>query len=138
MRRQTQTLFFSFGVLGSVFGAASDRDAGSAGSALTTPGMVFGAAGLALLKSSLPDCFGLGGSSLAPSLASFGSDLTMGFVSVVVEAALDRPGSLVLEVEAAAEDFAFAEDRVGRTSVRFCETMLSLLELSREREVAVP
>lgn len=121
---------FGFEVLGSCFGATSDTDDGSVGSALHTSGTVFfGAAGLALLKSSLPEGFGFGGSSLTPSLASFGSDLTMGFVSVFVEAALERPGSLVLEVEAAVEDFMFAEDRAGRISVRFCETTL---ELSRE------
>ena len=124
MVRETKpTLGFSFEVLGSGFGAASDRDEGSAGSALTTSGSVFGAEGLALLKSSLPEGFGFGGSSLTLSLASFGSDLTMGFVSVVVEPVLDRPGSLLLEVEAVAEDFTFAEDRVGRGLVRFYETM---------------
>lgn len=124
MEGNKQTLFFGFGfeVLGSGFGTTSGTNEGSTGSALHTPGTVFGAAGFALLKSSLPEGFGFDGSSLTPNLTSFGSDLTMGFVSVVVEAALDRPGSLLLEVEAAAEDFTFAEDRLGRRSVRFCET----------------
>lgn len=115
---------FGFVILGSCFGTT---DEGPAGSALRTSGAVFGAAGLALLKSSLPEGFGFGGSSL--TLTSFGSDLTIGFVSVVVEPVLDRPGSLFLEVEAAAEDFTFAEDRAGRRLVRFCETMLSASEL---------
>ena len=113
-------------ILGSCFGTT---DEGPAGSALRTSGAVFGAAGLALLKSSLPEGFGFGGSSLTTTLTSFGSDLTIGFVSVVVEPVLDRPGSLFLEVEAAAEDFTFAEDRAGRRLVRFCETMLSVSEL---------
>jgi hypothetical protein len=123
VREKKQTLSFGFDVLGSCFGATTDE--GSAGSALHASGAVFDAAGLALLKkSSLPDGFGFDGSSLTPSLTSFGSDLTRGFVSVVVEeAALDRAGSLFLEVEAAAEGFTFAEDRVGRRSVRFCETI---------------
>ena len=129
---------FSFEVVDSGIGAASDTDEGSAGSALCTSGTVFGAAGLALLKSSLPEGFGFcSGSSLTLSLMSFGSDLTTGFVSVVVEAALDRPGSLLLEVEAAAEDFTLAEDRVGRRLVRFCGTMSSALEPPGEVTVAV-
>ena len=79
-------------------------------------------AGFALLKSSLPDGFGFGGSSLVSSLTSFGSDLTTGLVSSVVEGAFERRGSLFLEVEAvaAAEDFVFAELRAGWRSVRFC------------------
>jgi hypothetical protein len=47
---------------------------------------------------------------------SFGSDLTTGFASSVVEGAFDRPGSLFLEVEevavVVAEDFAFDEGRL--------------------------
>jgi hypothetical protein len=78
-------------------------------------------AGFALLKSSFPDGFGFGGSSLASSLTSFGSDLTTGLVSSVAEGAFERRGSLFLEVEAAAaEDFVFAEVRAGWRSVRFC------------------
>jgi hypothetical protein len=57
---------------------------------------------------------------LISSLTSFGSDLTTGLTSSVIEAAFERPGSLFLEVEAAAEDFMFAEERAGRRSVRFC------------------
>ena len=116
-------------VLGSCFGTTSGTDECPAGSALRASGAVLGAAGLALLKSSLPEGFGFGGSSLIPNLMSFGSDLTMGFVSVVVEPVLDRPGSLFLDVEAAAADFTFAEDRAGRRLVRFCEMTLSVLEL---------
>jgi hypothetical protein len=79
-----------------------------------------GAAGgfaLALLKSSFPERFaGFAGSSLICGLTSFGSDLTTGFASLVVEGAFDRPGSLFLEVEevavVVAEDFAFDEDRL--------------------------
>ena len=60
----------------------------------------------------------------------------MGFVSVVVEPVLDRPGSLFLDVEAAAEGFTFAEDRAGRRLVRFCET-LELLGVGEEVEASV-
>ncbi len=136
------TLFFAFKVTGSGFGATSDTDEGSAGSALTASCIVFGAAVFALLKkSSFPEGFGFAGSSLAPSLTSFVSDLSlMSFVSdltidltsAVIVAALDRPGSLFLEVEAEANDFAFADDRIGRGLVRFCETMLPALEFSEE------
>ena len=127
---------FSFVVLGSCFGTTSGTDEGPAGSALRTSGAVLGAAGLALLKSSLPEGFSFGGSCLIPTLTSFGSDLTMGFVSVVVEPVLDRPGSLFLDVEAAAEGFTFAEDRAGRRLVRFCGT-LELLGVGEEVEASV-
>jgi hypothetical protein len=72
-------------------------------------------AGFALpKKSSFPEGFGFEGSSLITGLMSFGSDLTTGLASSVIEEAFDRPGSLFLEVEAAAaDDFMFAEDRAG-------------------------
>jgi hypothetical protein len=67
-----------------------------------------------LLKSSFPEGFGFGGASLVSSLTSFGSDLTTGLAFSAAEGALERPGSLFLEVEAvAAEDLVFAEDRAG-------------------------
>ena len=72
-------------------------------------------AGFALpKKSSFPEGFGFESSSLITGLMSFGSDLTTGLVSSVIEEAFERPGSLFLEVEAAAaEDFMFGEDRAG-------------------------
>ena len=63
---------------------------------------------------SFPEGFGFEGSSLITGLMSFGLGLTTGLVSSVIEVAFDRPGSLFLEVEAAAaEGFVFAEDRAG-------------------------
>ena len=60
---------------------------------------------------------------MVSSLTSLGSDLTTGLVSSVTEGAFERPGSLFLEVEAAAaeDDFVLVEDRAGWRSVRFCE-----------------
>jgi hypothetical protein len=99
---------------------------GSTGSALIL--RVSGAAGLGAAavadfalpkKSSFPEGFGFTGSCLISGLTSFGSDLTTGCAFSVLEGAFDRPGSLFLEVEAVAEDFAFAVDRVRWRSVRF-------------------
>ena len=99
---------------------------GSTGSALIL--RVSGAAGLGAAaaadfvlpkKSSFPDGFGLAGSCLMSGLTSFGSDLTAGCAFSVLEGAFDKPGSLFLEEEAVAEDFAFAVDRVRWRSVRF-------------------
>jgi hypothetical protein len=107
-KRKKLALTFDFKGLASCLGAALDTDEDSAGSALGT-----------LLKSSFPDGFGFGGSSLTSSLTSFGSDLTTGLESLGKEAAFERPGSLFLEVDAAA-DFKSDKDRVCWTFVRFC------------------
>ena len=121
--------------LGSDLGAAL----AAAGSTLTlrVSGAGLGAGfAAALLKSSFPEGFGgFEGSSLISSLTSFGSDLTLttGLASsVFTEGAFDRPGSLFLELEAAAEDFVFAEGRLCGRSVRFCVVTQSFsLELGQ-------
>ena len=121
---------FNIGLSFDLEGAALDdvaRGGSSTGSALilrvSVGGLGAGAAegfALALLKSSFPEGFaGFAGSSLICGLTSSGSDLATGFASPVIEGAFDRPGSLFLEV-AAAEDFAFDEDRLCWKSVRFC------------------
>ena len=119
IQKKKKTLSFDLEGLSSTLGAALDAVEDSAGSILRVSGAGLGA-DFALLKSSFPEGFGFGGSSLISSLTSFGSDLTTGLTSSVIEAAFERPGSLFLEVEAAAEDFMFAEERAGRRSVRFC------------------
>jgi hypothetical protein len=118
---------FSFDREGLAASALDDAArGGSTGSALIL--RVSGAAGLGAAaaadfalpkKSSFPEGFGFAGSCLMSGLTSFGSDLTAGCAFSVLEGAFDRPGSLFLEVEAVAEDFAFAEDRVRWRSVRF-------------------
>ena len=95
---------------------------GSSGSILSLGVSVVGlGAGFALpKKSSFPEGFGFEGSSLITGLTSFGSDLTTGLASSVIEDAFDRPGGLSLEVEvAAAEGFVFAEDRAGTAEDQF-------------------
>jgi hypothetical protein len=100
----------------------------SAGSTLMSVSCAGLGADFALLKSSLPEGFGFGGSFLISSLTSFGSDLMMtGLESSALEGAFDRPGSLFLEVEGA-EDLIFAEGRVAWISVRFCDRLLLELE----------
>ena len=113
IQKKKKTLSFDLEGLSSALGAALYAVEDSAGSILRVSGAGLGA-DFALLKSSFPEGFGFGGSSLISSLTSFGSDLTTGLTSSVVEAAFERPGSLFLEVEAAAaEDFMFAEERAG-------------------------
>ena len=109
---------------------------GSTGSALIL--RVSGAAGLGAAaaaadfalpkKSSFPEGFGFAGSCLISGLTSFGSDLTAGCAFSVLEGAFDRPGSLFLEEEAVAEDFAFAVDRVRWRSVRFYQSENSVCQ----------
>lgn len=96
-------------------GDALDALEDSSGSILIFGVPVVGlGAGFALpKKSSFPEGFGFEGSSLITALTSFGSDFTMGLASSVIEEAFDSPGSLSLDVEAAAEDFMFAEGRAG-------------------------
>ena len=119
---------FSFDREGLAASALDDAaGGGSTGSALIL--RVSGAAGLGAgaaaadfalpKKSSFPEGFGFAGSCLMSGLTSFGSDLTAGCAFSVLEGAFDRPGSLFLEEEAVAEDFAFAVDRVRWRSVRF-------------------
>jgi hypothetical protein len=119
--------------LGSGLGAALDVVGGSTDSTLIlrVSGAGLGAAGFALLKkSSFPEGFGFAGSTLISGLMSFGSDLTTGWASLVIEGAFDKPGSLFLEVEEwVTEDFAFADDRVRWRSVRFCGMKRPLLGL---------
>jgi len=117
-------LAVDLGGLGSDLKVNFDAVEDSPGSTLTLS--VSSCAGLgadfALLKSSFPEGFGFGfgGSFLISSLTSFGSDLMMtGLESSAFEGAFDRPGSLFLEVEGAAEDLIFAEGRVAWISVRF-------------------
>jgi len=116
-------LSFDLEGLGSGFLAALDDAAGggsSTGSVLilrvSGAGLGLGAGGIALLKSSFPEGFA-GFAGLITGLMFFGSDLMTVFASSVIEGAFDRPGSLILEVEAEAEDF---EDRLCWRSVRFC------------------
>jgi hypothetical protein len=114
---QTKQATLSFDVegSGSSLGATFDAVEDSVDSTLIfrVSGVGLGA-DFALLKSSFPEGFGFGGASLVSSLTSFGSDLTTGLAFSAAEGALERPGSLFLEVEAvAAEDLVFAEDRAG-------------------------
>ena len=123
---------FSFDREGLAASALDDAaGGGSTGSALIL--RVSGAAGLGAgaaaaadfalpKKSSFPEGFGFAGSCLISGLTSFGSDLTVGCAFSVLEGAFDRPGSLFLEEEAVAEDFAFAVDRVRWRSVRFYQS----------------
>jgi hypothetical protein len=110
---------FSFDLEGLASALDDATGGGSTGSALilrVSGGAGLGAAGAADFalpkKSSFPEGFGFAGSGLISGLTSFGSDLTTGCAFSVLEGAFDRPGSLFLDVEAVAEDFAFAEDRV--------------------------
>ena len=115
-KHKKPALSFDLEGLSSGLGAALDALEDSSGSILILGVSVVGlGAGFALpKKSSFPEGFGFEGSSLITGLTSFGSDLTTGLASSVIEEAFDRPGSLFLEVEAAtAEDFMFAEDRAG-------------------------
>jgi len=115
-KHKKPALSFDLEGLSSGLGAALDALEDSSGSILILGVSVVGlGAGFALpKKASFPEGFGFEGSSLITGLTSFGSDLTTGLASSVIEEAFDRPGSLFLEVEAAtAEDFMFAEDRAG-------------------------
>jgi hypothetical protein len=134
---ETFDVAFSFDLEDLRSGLGAARGGSSSGSALILrvsgaglgAGAAEGFALAALLKSSFPEGLAdFAGSSLICGLTSFGSDLTTGFASAVIEGAFDRPGSLFLEVEA--EGFAFDEDRLCWRSVRFCGSMEQyLLEL---------